>query len=342
MLQNIAEQVVTITENIPKVFQAGYEKGLAEQDIVLENKTITENGYYRPSTGTGFGAIEVQVTNADTLTNFLRNRNGSCLFANLSNSDSNIRNSLKDINFSVLTNCGYMFQNSKLSGMAPEMDLSGVNMTHYMFEGCGMLTGIPQYNISKVHYSRGMFKACANLKAIPQLDFGNGTDFGYMFNGCASLLSVPEIDTRKATDLEAMFSGCVSLKEIGGIDMRNATKVGSMFMGCISLEKVNLKNIIYSFTLGSIDGYPENMELESLINIAYELHSTSSTKTVTMGAVNLGKLSNVYVKLIPITEEMRAEDEFVDLKKPFEICDSTDEGAMSIPDYTLTKMWRLQ
>ena len=163
-----------------------------------------------------------------------------------------------------------------------------------------------------------------------------------MFNGCASLEVVPHIDTRRSTNFEGMFNGCIALKEIGGLDLRNSTQLNAMFYGCVALEKLNVKNINYSLTLGSVEAYSNLLETESLINLVYELHNSTSTKTVTMGAVNLAKLSNIYVKTIDITDEMRAEDEFVDLKIPFEVCESTDVGAMLITDYALTKKWRLQ
>ena len=47
------------------------------------------------------------------------------------------------------------------------------------------------------------------------------------------------------------------------------------------------------------------------------------------------------MKLVDITDEMRAEDEFIDLKKPFVVCESTDEGAMSVTEYVTSKNWQL-
>ena len=65
-------------------------------------------------------------------------------------------------------------------------------------------------------------------------------------------------------------------------------------------------------------------------------------RTLTVGFVNLEKLENIYVRTIAITDEMRAEDDLIDEKLPFEVCDSTDEGAVLISDYIREKNWQLK
>jgi hypothetical protein len=50
----------------------------------------------------------------------------------------------------------------------------------------------------------------------------------------------------------------------------------------------------------------------------------------------------VYVKTVEITDEMRAEDDLIDKKHPFEVCESTDEGAMLIKTYASSvKGWTM-
>jgi hypothetical protein len=73
-----------------------------------------------------------------------------------------------------------------------------------------------------------------------------------------------------------------------------------------------------------------------------ECRKTSSSLTLTVGTANLAKLEGIYVKLIDITDDMRAEDDLIDEKYPFVQCESTDDGAMTIADYMTTKMWTLK
>ena len=49
----------------------------------------------------------------------------------------------------------------------------------------------------------------------------------------------------------------------------------------------------------------------------------------------------IYVKLIGATDEMRAEDPYIDNKKPCIVCESTDEGAMTLKEYGISKNWNI-
>ena len=76
--------------------------------------------------------------------------------------------------------------------------------------------------------------------------------------------------------------------------------------------------------------------LDTLLNTIQELVDTGSSKNLTIGSANLEKLANVYVKLTGEAEE----DETLP-KLPFEVCESTDEGAMLISEYVALKKWSI-
>ena len=65
-------------------------------------------------------------------------------------------------------------------------------------------------------------------------------------------------------------------------------------------------------------------------------------RTLTIGSKNIEKINDIYIKLKPITDEMRAEDRWINEKFPFEVCKSTDEGAIYIYDYCSEKNWQIK
>ena len=144
-----------------------------------------------------------------------------------------------------------------------------------------------------------------------------------------------------ATNLSYMFASCTSLTTVPLFDMSKATSMGSMFNGCRSLTECWLRNIKTNLQVGSGTAYGHLLTVDSLIHLVKECRNTGSRKTLTVGSVNLEKLANVYVRTIEITDEMRAEDAYIDEKLPFEVCESTDDGATLISNYVLLKNWAL-
>lgn len=171
------------------------------------------------------------------------------------------------------------------------------------------------------------------------INCANVTSLDSLFYMCEETEEIcPIINTENVTDFSNMFLSCGKLTNIPPIDIRNATKVGSMFGSCYALESVILKNIKVSIDVR----YSTNLTVDSLVGLCYELINTGSTKTLTIGNTNLNKLANVYVKSIPITDAMRAEDDLIDDKMPFVRCESTDSGATKITDYIKAKNWALK
>lgn len=236
------------------------------------------------------------------------------------------------------------------SGNSPEADLAltlweertafgGVNG---MFRGCTSLITVPLFDTSKETNFANMFTGCTYLTTVPQFDTSKGIYFGAMFSECRSLLTIPLFNTRTAKQLNAMFSACYSIVTVPSLDARNANDIAGMFTGCRALTECWLRNITSNLTVGSGTQWGHLLTVDSLLHLIKECRDTGSMKTLTVGTANLEKLANIYVKTIDITDEMRAEDDLIDEKLPFTVCESTDEGAMLIKDYVFEKNWQLK
>lgn len=106
------------------------------------------------------------------------------------------------------------------------------------------------------------------------------------------------------------------------------------------LEELRLYDITNNLCIG-YTYRSKNLSYESIIHTISQLIPQTSKRTLTMGTYNLAKISDVYVKELEITQEMYEEDNKVYDKRPFYVCDSTEEGAMSITDYVALKNWSL-
>ena len=210
-----------------------------------------------------------------------------------------------------------------------------------MFNGCSALKSVPSLDLRNATTATSMFESCLALTSIPPLDLSNLTIALYMFYNCRKLKSVQLLNTNKCWNMMYMFSSCLEMESISSLDFRNVTNANSMFSSCNALTNLDIKNIKVNLQIGSGSSWGHLLTVDSLVNTIYECRDTGSTKTLTVGSANLAKLANVYVKLIDITDEMRAEDDLIDEKKPFEVCESTDEGAMLITNYVGLKNWKL-
>ena len=210
------------------------------------------------------------------------------------------------------------------------------------------------YNLKKIDIDfsnftllNGTFSRNVSLEEVPStIKFEQLTNMQSSFSECVKIKCTPPMNTINVTNFNQAFNQCLTLMTIPLLDLRSATSVSNVFNNCALLTNLNLKNIPKSITIGSGTSYGHLLTLDSLLNTIKELWDNStgtSTLTLTVGSTNLTKLANVYVKLIDITDEMRAEDEFIDKKKPFVVCEKTDEGAMSaLYDYPLLKNFEIK
>ena len=266
----------------------------------------------------------------------------------------------------ALPTCFYLFSYCYSLTAAPLFDTSKVTDMNGMFSHCYSLTNVPLFDTSKVTSMNSMFNCCASLTAVPLFDTSNVTNMGDMFSSCYSLTNVPLFNTSKVTSMNSMFSNCssltavplfdtskasyaygmfshcTSLTTVPKFDMRNVTNMSNIFSNCSSLTECWLRNIKTNLQVGAGTTYGHLLTVESLLHLIKECIDTGSIKILTIGTANMEKLANTYVKVIDITDEMRAEDDLIDEKLPFEVCESTDDGAMLITDYVLEKNWQLK
>ena len=153
---------------------------------------------------------------------------------------------------------------TSFDGVIPFEATSNVIDMSYMFYECESLTSAPLLDTSKVTKMNHMFVSCYKLTSVPSFDTSNVTDMNNMFASCSSLTSVPSFDTSKVKTMAYMFSDCSNLETIhmikigANLDIRPSTK----------------------FTR------------EALLEIIGNLKTVTSTKTLTMGATNLAKLTD--------------------------------------------------
>lgn len=177
-----------------------------------------------------------------------------------------------------------------------------------------------------------MFYGNSTLLYAPEMNTSKVTNMNYMFYNCQNICFFPDsYDTRKVTKMNTMFYNCKNkLRITPELDMIKVTTATEMFNYCYMLEDCRLKNIKISLRIGDGTDWGHLLTLECLLRTIKEVHKVNGGLTLTVGTANLEKLSGVYVKLVDITDEMRAEDEYIDLKYPFEVCESTDTGALKL------------
>lgn len=198
------------------------------------------------------------------------------------------------------------------SGISYEIT-SNLTDVEGMFFNCESITRLPMMNLSKCAYLSDFARGCLKVKEIPLYDTKNVTYFRNAFMNMQLAETVPALDARATIVLQGMVDGCSNIKNIW------------------------IKNIKANFWVNQCP----LLTKESIIHIIGECRNMGSPRTLTIGSDNLPKIADVYVKLVDITDEMRAEDDLIAEKLPFVVCESTDEGAMLITEYAKTKNWNI-
>lgn len=220
----------------------------------------------------------------------------------------------------------------------------------------------PMYDTSEVTNMARMFYGCIRLKTAVKYDTRNVVSMRQMYEGCMGIKELEFTDTSKVEDMYGICRGGTGVNSnaayvsIKNLDMRSASADGYSYMFGImeNIQHLYLKNIRHSLTLrknttdssaGVTYQSGHALTTDSLLNTIKELiKNVSVNNTLTIGSDHIvNKFNSTYVKLIDVTDEMRAKDDLIDEKLPFEICESTDEGALHIiNEYAILKNWTIK
>ena len=161
-----------------------------------------------------------------------------------------VRQSLKVINKSKMTNMSYLFMN--YSGR--ELDLSdfstkGVKNMKAMFFNSDIkeLKLGDEFDTSKVENMSCMFYNMDNIESIDtsKLNTSKVKNMSGMFSGCEKLKSidVSNFNTSKVNKMNSMFAGLkLTSIDVSSFDTRNVKRMEYMFSGCRSIAEINLSN----------------------------------------------------------------------------------------------------
>ena len=166
-------------------------------------------------------------------------------------------------------------------------DTSDITDMTIMFNNCKKLISTPLLDTSKVTKMQQMFDKCSSLTSVPLFDTSNVEDMSYMFEYCSSLKSVPAFDTRNVKYMSNMLYECSSLKSVPAFDTGNVEYMSEMLRGCSNLTEIHMLNIGTNLDIH----WSTKFTREALLEIIGNLKTVTSTKTLTMGATNLAKLT---------------------------------------------------
>lgn len=134
----------------------------------------------------------------------------------------------------------------------------------YNYDGTSVAGLIAYDDTSDVTTMYGMFSNCSKLTTIPLLNSSNVITMEQMFWGCSKLTTIPQLDTSNVGNMYRMFNGCTNLKSI----LMTGMKVNFDISASTQFER------------------------SDLVTILNNLATVTTTKTLTMGATNLAKLTD--------------------------------------------------
>ena len=221
------------------------------------------------------------------------------------------------------------------------LSFAGKTLLSNTFYQCSSLTSVSDFDSSLSENCSSTFYYCKALTYLPHMNMQNNKSMYCTFEGCSTITELHFSNTGNVTTFRQCFSGCSNLVTIEELDLKSASTDQYVlyaifgYNGLPKLENLTIRNVKQSLTIGSAST-GTLLTVDSLINTIKELIDTGSSLKLTMGAANLAKIGNIYVKLTGEAEEDEANPKY-----PCEICESTDEGAMTIIAYANSKNWTI-
>lgn len=230
-------------------------------------------------------------------------------------------------------------------------DISNINLItsenlddlSYCFQRCNLTGEVNISNTSNVTKVTYMFAYSYKITEIPNFNFQNVTNADYFIYQANNVKKVSNIFGNKVINFYGFAHTCRTLEDCE-LDMLSCTNSNNMFYYCQNLTNLKLHNIKINVVIGSGTSYGTKLTQESLIFCIKELWSykdTTTKRTLTMSTPSKTLIADVYVKLITPTQEQIEADPYINNKLPCEVCESTDEGAMTITAYANLKNWTI-
>ena len=166
-------------------------------------------------------------------------------------------------------------------------DTQNVTNMCFGFAKCTSLTTIPNIDTTNVTNMSYMFAGCTSLTSMPLLNTSKVTNMSNMFNTCSRLTTIPLFNTSIVTNMSNMFASSTDLSSIPALNVSNVTNFNNTLLNCANLREIHITNIKANFRIS----YSTRFTRDALNEIIGNLVDVGSSRTLTIGATNLAKLT---------------------------------------------------
>lgn len=138
------------------------------------------------------------------------------------------------------------------------------------------------------YYLFNSYKGTSIDDLIQPNDTENVTNMGSMFSYCENLITIPQLNTSKVNNIDGIFYNCSRLTTIPALDVSEVKYATNSFNNCSNLKSILMTGMKVKFDISASTKF----ERADLLIILNNLATVTSTKTLTMGSINLAKLTD--------------------------------------------------